>query len=1102
MKKEQRDSWLNTPPLAIPKPPVITRAQILPFDQLQWQDFERLCCRLARKESNVEDCNQYGVQGELQSGIDIFARIANSEKYRVYQCKNEASFGPAKIKKAVEKFINGEWLVKSQEFVLCTRGSMRNTERREEVEKQVLILKSKGISFLCWDAEELSLKLKLYPEIVDDFFDRPWVKAFCGEDVANRLEERLDAKTLKELRSRLLKFYTRIFNFHDPGIPIPGVLPLSKRYVVPDVENLQVIDSPASPSAPNSGTTDNPELSQQSSRKEVNPSRSASMKSVRKYTQRIPIQNWIVGNKKSLLFGDPGSGKSSFLKFLALDVLNDTPSLEYISEKWGYYIPVLIPFALWTKEASRSTSKISVKEIIKSYFKSWGEDDLLPLFEKALKDKRLLLLLDGLDEHSSVEASKIVLNRLELFLEENDINIIATTRPHGFEKLGMNVGGWKQTRIADFSLVQQIELAEIWFEANNKKVNPNIDDITCSKDVERQVDTFFTELSPSDELKELAKNPLLLCLLISFQIGNIRLPLGRFKAYQALTNHLISIHPQKRLIAADATGTNKVLFNEYLEKALAHLAYKIQTEYPDGIILEDEALKKIKEFLTNDQHGFGMDASRAFEIGKVLLSTAEDNIGIIIKRSQNEISFYHRTIQEYLVSFNISRLAIEKQIEIISQRCTDPLWREVVLGLFQITKPPDVIRQLVQAIQSRSISCIEKKIVEDILSEIAFGNFNCPPSLAKELGKDTIYKIEHDTWIPHREKLLKHVLDGLRSPVMVEVVKEKIKEWFPCRFAYHQLFKLFEAMKHWEPTDDMIETLFKGLNHEEYITKQVAAFRLVEIAHSVVAVKSRLDSIISHSDDPFIIAALMEAFVSEWKDHPSFQKLTEQIVKSPNPELRLIGIRGRIALNNHNESDLNNLLVLSNINSRISDSYIGYIIQAFLDGWPRNEKIKQKCLKSLNPWIAQETEINKQIAASVLLRGYPMDNDVVDFCAEALEAGRHPFISFIGNNTFELFKKNFGNHPKIAKAFDNLAQKKNLEPASIYLVTMFGKTSIYKKKLLKDLMKEPDPSFSAEILLEVWGMQDAEVSIAFNEMIKKNPNRTFQIAHLLSKIIP
>ena len=80
-------SWLSLPPNAEPPPPVETRTYPLPIGQLTWENFERLCVRIAELEADVEYCRQYGVRGQDQEGIDLFAWERARNSYTVYQCK-------------------------------------------------------------------------------------------------------------------------------------------------------------------------------------------------------------------------------------------------------------------------------------------------------------------------------------------------------------------------------------------------------------------------------------------------------------------------------------------------------------------------------------------------------------------------------------------------------------------------------------------------------------------------------------------------------------------------------------------------------------------------------------------------------------------------------------------------------------------------------------------------------------------------------------------------------------------------------------------------------------------------------------------------------
>src|ERR1017187_1943676 len=174
--------WLYTPPTKFLASPVTTRAQKLPFGDLRWEDFERLCARLERTRADLECCRLYGVSGQRQEGIDLYSRRRSATKYRVLQCKRVEDFTAAKIRKAVEKFLSGSWSTKAEAFVLCTQESLRRTEMAKEIETQRAVLDSRGVTFEPWDADELAVLLKSQPEIVIDFFGREWALEFCGPE--------------------------------------------------------------------------------------------------------------------------------------------------------------------------------------------------------------------------------------------------------------------------------------------------------------------------------------------------------------------------------------------------------------------------------------------------------------------------------------------------------------------------------------------------------------------------------------------------------------------------------------------------------------------------------------------------------------------------------------------------------------------------------------------------------------------------------------------------------------------------------------------------------------------------------------------------------
>ncbi len=171
--------WLIAPPQQQPLPPASTASQTLPFADLLWEDFERLCLRLARLDGTPAHVQLYGVRGQDQSGIDIYSR-ARDGSYTVYQCKRYRRLRPADIAGAVETFLGRGWARRARRFVLCTASSLSATTLADEVERQARLLAAAdpSVEFVIWDCEGLAAELKQHPEIVRDFFGQPWVERF------------------------------------------------------------------------------------------------------------------------------------------------------------------------------------------------------------------------------------------------------------------------------------------------------------------------------------------------------------------------------------------------------------------------------------------------------------------------------------------------------------------------------------------------------------------------------------------------------------------------------------------------------------------------------------------------------------------------------------------------------------------------------------------------------------------------------------------------------------------------------------------------------------------------------------------------------------
>lgn len=214
----------NLAPLAILSPadavpsvlPVVTRIQVLPFGELSWENFERLCHRMTALDGDIEHCVRYGRQGDAQEGIDIYARQADS-RYHCLQAKRHSSFSATKLRDAVDLFLAGSWSALSARFTIAVQASLRSPSVQKEIERQATRLTASGIAFEALDGESLTERLRAHPVLIDDFFGRPWVVALLGLGSADSLGERLDGNAFARVRSQLARDYAAQFQFVDPG---------------------------------------------------------------------------------------------------------------------------------------------------------------------------------------------------------------------------------------------------------------------------------------------------------------------------------------------------------------------------------------------------------------------------------------------------------------------------------------------------------------------------------------------------------------------------------------------------------------------------------------------------------------------------------------------------------------------------------------------------------------------------------------------------------------------------------------------------------------------------------------------------------------------
>lgn len=559
--EEVRAFPLDAPPDQVPdEPPVVTKVQELPFGKLTWENFERLCYRLAGSADQVEHYALYGRRGQAQQGIDIFVRRKDG-KYDVWQAKRYTSFSAAKVKTAVNKFLKGNWVDRTERLFLAVQSSLADTKIQEEIETQAVRLRKKGISFISCGGEDLSEAIRKHPILVDDFFGRPWAEAFLGDEAAKNLGSRSDGREFARIREQLCKFYQSHFHSLDVGdaLPFEGVVQrdvspsLLERFAAPDIfvrEKLPdfPVKSGSNEERPLPAPITEKELKLSAHQRESTPSRRNSLR-------RIPLHNWLGDGSHLAVVGDVGMGKSTLLRCIALDLLSEQAYFPEIASRWGSRLPLHIPFAAWTRAAVDAKQQVGLKGAVNRALQLFLTADLPDLLDQAIDDRRILLLIDGLDEWSDEQAARATLQVLISFTATHDIPTIVTARPSGLRKIGSLPASWRIGTLAPLSYEQQKMLASTWFSRFLARGDLEPENSGSSAQVVTRTETFFRELRRDGSLSSLAEVPLLLVGLVALAIRQFVLPRNKTQVVQKLVEILLEIHPQSRATAAGDTQT-------------------------------------------------------------------------------------------------------------------------------------------------------------------------------------------------------------------------------------------------------------------------------------------------------------------------------------------------------------------------------------------------------------------------------------------------------------------------------------------------------------------------------------------------------------------
>jgi predicted NACHT family NTPase len=357
--------------------------------------------------------------------------------------------------------------------------------------------------------------------------------------------------------------------------------------------------------------------------------------------ERVPGLEAVQRYSKLMVLGKPGAGKTTFLKYLAMQCIE------------GQFQADQVPLFITLKDFAEAPKQPDVLEYIALQLSVCGVTDASTKTEQLLRQCRALMLLDGLDEVRE-EDTKRVLRQIREVSEQFHTNQFVITcriaaKEYTFER-------FTEVEVADFDEEQIAIFAQNWFRLSD----PN------------KANRFIQKLKENEPIQELASSPLLLTLLCLVFGENADFPANRSELYKEGLDVLLKKWDAKRNIERDQVYKNLSIRRK--EDLLSQIALTT-FEQKDYFFKQKTVEAYIADFIRN-LYNEDPDPEILRLDSEAILKSIEAQHGLLVERAKGIYSFSHLTFQEYFAAREIvTNSACEKLVEHI----TKPHWREVFL---------------------------------------------------------------------------------------------------------------------------------------------------------------------------------------------------------------------------------------------------------------------------------------------------------------------------------------------------------------------------------------------------------------------------------------
>ena len=469
-----------------------------------------------------------------------------------------------------------------------------------------------------------------------------------------------------------------------------------------------------------------------------------------------------------ILLGDPGSGKTTFLKQLALRLALG----HFDSVGLGACLPLVLPLAAYA-DAVQEDGTLSLVDFFEQYHLSRGGVSLRPMVDAVMAAGRALVLLDGLDELTDLSMRHQLVARLQDFVafqQQQGNRFVITSRLTGYRSARFTNQALTECTLVPLDKPSQAHLLQQWTRVLHTHGNRS------QAEAQTEAVAVRNQIETHPAIGRLAGNPLLLTILLFMHASATpQRPFHRATLFDTFVRtSLYDWHLARGGRLDNGRSVDELLL------LLAPLAEWMEVTHPQGSLVRRSLLRDqlvaICQFRQQPQPQQTADR---------LLADMRQHAGLLVDYGGGMIGFLHRSFQTYLAAWAIAQQDQTRLWRQLRKDMVNPARHDLLcltLGILALVKgQASRTEQLLDALLSDRVGPSETAVLlaGKLVCDLLPGGIRS--QVVERVSRQVATTLTADHAVPAASRIeLGWVLDQIETPPEPETAVDQMSLcWVP-----------------------------------------------------------------------------------------------------------------------------------------------------------------------------------------------------------------------------------------------------------------------------------------------------------------------------------